>query len=584
VGNIKIENLNYSYPDIASPSLKNINIEIPQGQFVLIVGNSGSGKSTLIRSIAGLVPNFYGGTYQGNVYFDDQEIRKLNRREMIQKVGMVFQDPESQMVMTNVEQELAFGLENLELSNELMKRRIMEVTSALSLNEYRDHFIPELSGGQKQKIALASVLSMQPDILLLDEPTSQLDPIAGEEILTMVRRLNEENGITIVLTEQKLERCFHFADRIIIMDQGEIIKDSCDVSSIANWIVENNMSFIPPVSKVFANIGFQNVPVTVKQGRDMIRKHVIEKTDFKSRAIKSTLDQSAYEKEIKSHEIKENRPNSRGSDQYLLDVNKLWFTYPNGKEILKNVHLQIKEGSFSVIMGENGGGKTTLLKNINGLLRPSRGHVKLSGRDIKGLKVEEIAISVGYLSQNPNDYLFLPTVREEIEFTMKNLSLFDEGIIDEILTKLQIDQFKDMNPRDLSTGERQRVALASVLVTKPKLLLLDEPTRGLDYQLKEALGEILLSLVKEGTTILMIAHDVEFAAEYADDIVLFNDGSVIGSGCKFEMLTDSTFYSPQMSRLFNDFEERIVTIAQGEKALKERIQRQSKNEVLRRVE
>ncbi len=581
MGDIKIENLNYSYPDIANSSLKNINIEIPQGQFVLIVGSSGSGKSTLIRSIAGLVPNFYGGVYQGSVYINDTEIRNLSRREMIQKVGMVFQDPESQMVMTNVEQELAFGLENLELSNGLMKRRIMEVTSALSINEYRDHFIPELSGGQKQKIALASVLSMQPDILLLDEPTSQLDPIAGEEILTMVRRLNEENGITIVLTEQKLERCFHFADRIIIMDQGEIIKDSCDVSGIANWIVENEMSFIPPVSKVFANIGYQNVPVTVKQGRELIRNSAIAKTDFKSRAIKSVMDHLASEEVT---ENKKSRSNHTGADQYLLDISKLWFTYPNGKEILKNVNLQIKEGSFSVIMGENGGGKTTLLKTINGLLRPGRGHVKISGNDIKNMLVEEVALTVGYLSQNPNDYLFLPTVWEEVKFTMNNLGLVDDGIVDEILIKLQIEQFKDMNPRDLSTGERQRVALASVLVTKPKLLLLDEPTRGLDYQLKEVLGEILLGLVKEGTTILMIAHDVEFAAEYADDIVLFNDGSVIGTGSKFEMLTDSTFYSPQMSRLFHDFEERVVTISQGEKVLRESLQRYSENESLRRVE
>jgi energy-coupling factor transport system ATP-binding protein len=552
MADIKIENLNYNYPDTEKKALYDVNLSVPQGQFVLIVGGSGSGKSTLIRAMAGLVPDFYGGTYSGKVEIDNMELVDFERRDLVQKVGMVFQDPESQLVMTDAEQEIAFGLENLELPNGIMKRRIMEVTSALSMSGYRTSFIPELSGGQKQKVALASVLAMQPDILLLDEPTSQLDPIAGEEILTMVRRLNEENGITIVVTEQKLERCFHFADRIIVMDGGRIIKDSTDVNTIAKWSVKENKPFIPPLSRLFANIKYPEIPVTVKAGRELI------KNEFKLEETER-LGKYAYENADIDGQGQEGR--------LLIDIEDLWFTYPKGSEILKNINLKIRDNTFTVIMGENGSGKTTLLKNINCLLKPSRGHIRILGQDTRKINAEELSSMVAYLSQDPNDYLFLPTVREEVNFTLNNLGMKDDGIVDEIMEKLNIDEFAQSNPRDLSTGERQRVALASVLVTRPRLLLLDEPTRGLDYQLKENLGEILVNLKDEGTTILMIAHDMEFAAEYSDDVILMDDGGIVEKGSKYDLLSNSTFYSPQISRLFHNYRRNIVTVKQGEAIL-----------------
>lgn len=548
---IKIENLKYIYPENEDPALENINLTIPEGQFVLIVGGSGSGKSSLIRAMAGLVPDFYGGVYGGNVYLDDTEIRRMDRKSLVQKVGMVFQDPESQLVMTNVEQEIAFGLENLGLSNNLMKRRVMEVTSALGLSDYLHSSSHTLSGGQKQKVALASVLAMQPEILILDEPTSQLDPIAGEEILTMVRRLNEENGITVVLVEQRLERCFHLADRVLVMDKGKITYDHHAPETIATWSHKNDTPFIPPLAKLFAHVGCPEVPVTVKQGRKILKSYF----DMNSNDFKINIQPE----KIKSHKIVKNKS--------LVDIQNLWFTYPDGKEILKNVNLEINEGDFTVLMGENGAGKTTLLKNINGLLKPSRGSIKILGEDTKKKMVEELAPLVGYLSQNPNDYLFLPTVKEELDFTLKNLGLSDDGISDEILRTLQVFNYKDRNPRDLSSGERQRVALASVLVARPKLLLLDEPTRGLDYELKEKLAEILLKIKATGTAILMITHDVEFAAEYAEDIVLMAEGSMIARGDKYEMLTNSTFYSPQISKLFHNIFDDIVTLKQGEEVL-----------------
>lgn len=542
---VAIKDLTYRYPDGEKPALNNINLEIPEGEFVLLVGGSGCGKSTLIRAIAALVPEFYGGTYEGQVYIHGRETGRIDRRSLVQQVGMVFQDPESQLVMTGVEQEVAFGLENLGLASGLMKRRVMEVTSALALSGCLQSFIPELSGGQKQKVVLASVLAMQPGILILDEPTSQLDPVAGEEILTMVRRLNEENGLTVILVEQRLERCFHLADRVLVMEDGRVIQDGSP-GAVAGWAVDNHSPFVPPLAGLFAGAGCPEVPLTVKQGRKIIQSY-----SFRS-------DLKKPDREVK--------PTASGA-QGVVDIQNLWFTYQNGTEALKKVNLEIYPGDFTVIMGANAAGKTTLIKHIIGLLKPGRGRVTVTGRDTKKLSVEELAPIVGYLSQDPNDYLCLPTVREELSFTLKNMGLPDNGISQTILARLALEQYGKVNPRDLSAGERQRVALASVLVAGPAVLLLDEPTRGLDYRLKAELGNILKELQARGTAIVVVTHDVEFAAEYARDIVLMAEGTVIARGGKYEMLSGSTFYSPQISKLFNNIVDGVVTLEQGREIL-----------------
>jgi len=433
-----------------------------------------------------------------------------------------------------------------------MFRRIVEVSSALSLSTYKSDFIPELSGGQKQKVALASVLAMHPEILLLDEPTSQLDPIAGEEILTMVRRLNEENGMTIVLVEQKLERCFHLADRILLMEEGKIILDSKHMGEAKLWMALSKKPFIPPLSKLFATIDSKKIPVTVKEGRKLLRQWQLS-------GELSSFDLN------KSEEIKKEK---NVLFETALEIKNLWFSYPNGGEILKDINLSIKKGSFTVIIGENGCGKTTLLKQINGLLKPNRGKVFIYGEDSANKHVEDLSMDIGYLSQNPNDYLFLPTVLEEVLFTAKNLGVNEVWEAEDVLKKLDIEQHKNDNPRDLSVGQRQKVALASILVAKPRFLLLDEPTRGLDYLLKDKLGELLKELQKEGTTIIMITHDIEFAAKNGEDIILLDDGRVVDQGSKYKLLTQSTFYSTQISRLFSGYHNKVLTVEDGEKLLK----------------
>ncbi len=554
MADIKIQDLTYYYPETNKPALKKINLEIIEGQFVIIVGNSGSGKSTLLRTISGLAPGFYNGTLMGKIFLDDAETAQLSRYELVQEVGIVFQNPESQLVMMNVEQEIAFGLENLGLPYKLMKRRVMEMSSSLGLSAHLDSYVAELSGGQKQKVALAGVLAMHPGILLLDEPTSQLDPVAAEELLNIIRRLNEDNGTTIIMIEQRLERCCHLADRILVMENGGISAD-LKAGTRANrlWLQKAPAAYLPPLPRLFASAGYEELPLTVKQGRQLIKSYIPD------RKAGSKINWYPDEPPVSGVDPRKD----------LVDIRNLWFSYPNTGEALKNINLKIREGDFIAVLGENGAGKTTLLKNINGLLKPSRGSIQVAGKDTRELTIEEMALSVAYLSQDPNDYLFLPSVREEIDFTIKNLKLSEDGYSEEIIRDLKLDGYIQCNPRDLSAGERQRVALASVLVSKPRLLLLDEPTRGLDYQLKEQLGKLLQEINQQGTAVMMVTHDVDFAAEYAQDICLMFDGGVIERGSKYEVLQHSTFYSPQIGKLFNNIADDAITVDEGVKVLLE---------------
>ncbi|HHY05367.1 MAG TPA: ABC transporter ATP-binding protein [Clostridia bacterium] len=545
---IKVEDLTYYYPGTEAPALKGINLSLNRGEFVLLVGSSGCGKSSLVRALAGLIPDFYGGKIGGHIYLEGQEIRTITRPALVKKVGMVFQDPESQLIMSNVEQELVLGMENLGLPVSLMKRRVMEVGEAFSLSPYRQHSVNELSGGLKQKVVLASVLAMQPEILILDEPTSQLDPVAGEEILTIVRKLNEDQGMTVILIEQRLERCFHLADRVVVMDKGRIVQNRTSLEELVTWAVEEGSPFLPPLPKLFAKSGFTQIPLTVKEGRKLISDKIEE-----TKVV-----------------VAEEKKDEGKKQELLLQVENVAYTYENGVEALTGINLDFFAGDFLVLMGENAAGKTTLLKTIRGLLQPTKGTVRFGGEEIKERPVEEWAKDIGYLSQHPGDYLFLPTVREEIEFALDNLHLPKDSRVNFLLEKLGLTKFAESYARDLSTGERQRVALATVLVAEPKLIILDEPTRGLDYELKAYLGEILQDLQQAGQAILLVTHDVEFAAEYATEIALMTQGTIIAKGKKEEILSDSTFFSPQVAKLFRNLVvDPIVTLEQGKLVLEE---------------
>ncbi|HHW29553.1 MAG TPA: ATP-binding cassette domain-containing protein, partial [Syntrophomonadaceae bacterium] len=406
----------------------------------------------------------------------------------------------------------------------------------------RDKFTANLSGGEKQKVALAAVLAMQPRILVLDEPTSQLDPVAAGEFLDLVEYLNKELGYTVVLIEQRLERCFHLADRAVVMEQGEIIFDGTPADT-ARWQVAHQLPFIPPVAKFFASLHGSIIPLTVRDGRRELHNYLpIE-----------TLRESS-ERKIKLTPV--------DKEPAVLAAKNLWFTYPGGREVIRGQSLCVRKGEFVVILGANAAGKSTLLKLLAGVLKPDRGSVQLLGQDTRHLSLTELGRKVGYLSQNPNDYLFQDTVEDELRFTLNNFQLPDNGICDEILRKLNLYALRHANPRDLSSGERQRVALASILVTEPRLLLLDEPTRGMDYRLKAELGGFLQGITASGGSVVMVTHDVEFAAEYADRVVMVFDGMIACDGPR-EVLAESIFYAPQMARMFRGIAQGVLTVHEG---------------------
>ena len=477
----KVENLTYCYPEAEKAALNHINLEIREGEFILVAGGSGSGKSSLARALAGLIPDFYGGRVGGKVYFQGQDIRTMDRGKLAREVGMVFQDPEKQIVQTYVEAEIAFGLENLGLDNEEMQRRVAEVVCFMNLEQIRGAFTANLSGGQKQKLALASVLAMQPRVLILDEPTSQLDPVSAEDILNLVKRLNEEMGFTVIMIEQRLERCYHLADRILLMEKGRI---TCDGSAreVARKTSREDSPFLPPVARFFAGIESPSLPLTVKEGRKLLRSCVNIERALAARPAAGKVGGS---------------PTAPAARDSAVCLKNLWFTYPGGQEVLKDVSLDVREGEFAAVLGENGAGKSTMLRQLTGLLRPDRGTVQVLGKDVGRNGLKEIRRHTAYLSQNPNDYLFQDTVEEELLFTLKNFGLKDTSVVDEMLDRFRLARYRRTNPRDLSSGERQRVALASVLVMSPGLIILDEPTRGVDFRLKAELGRFLQQEAKK---------------------------------------------------------------------------------------
>jgi energy-coupling factor transporter ATP-binding protein EcfA2 len=463
---IKIDRFSFTYGGAPKPVLKDVNLEVKEGEFVIVVGLSGSGKSTLCRAMNGLIPHFYGGSVTGNVTVDGQEIRTTTPAKLANTIGMVFQDPENQLVMTNVENEMAFGMENLALPKKEMTERVNYYSRYFDVERFFKRFIPDLSGGEKQKVALASVLAMKPKYIVLDEPTSQLDEETAALFLDFLHQLNREQGVAIILIEHRLERCLHFARRIVLMEEGRIAADGS--------------------------------PEEVLPGLKM--KGLI--ADF-------------------SRKVKEN-----GHSDIILSARSLHFAYGQ-TPILQNLDLDVMGHEVVAIVGANGCGKSTLLKQLNGLLRPKQGRVELFGKDIAKSTTASMAKDIGYLGQNPNNYLFEETLEKELEFTLRNLKIDKELWTerkDWALGVLDLERFRRSFPRDLSCGERERAALASVIVGKPKILILDEPTRGMDYWNKMKLAAILESLKEQGMTTVLVTHDYRFVAEHANRVLLLSDG------------------------------------------------------------
>ncbi|MEW6181737.1 MAG: ATP-binding cassette domain-containing protein [Bacillota bacterium] len=556
------EDLTYRYPETEHPALRDINLVVDEGEFLLIAGESASGKSTLARALAGLIPHFYGGRLDGSLTYRGTEISSMKRGQLAREVGIVFQDPEKQLVATGVEAELAFGPENLGLPPEEIGRRLAEVMTFLNLTAVKNADTACLSGGQKQRVALAAVLAMQPKVLILDEPTSQLDPVAAEELLGFLKRLNEDTGLTVILVEQRLERCFHLVNRVVYLEKGTIAFDGSP-GETARRLAEKGLPCIPPVARFWAMAGFSPVPVTVKEGRDMLRRILPDRQNGE-RSRTPHPPTAGADTDNSRRKAPEKTPEVEPQELYV-SLEKVWFTYPDGTEALKDIKLNVAPGEFLAVLGPNGAGKSTLLRVMAGLLKPGRGRIA-GPWDNNATKTGPKAMNTAYLSQNPNDYLLRDTVEDELLFTLRNFRLPDDGVVDRVLAELRLEPHRRAHPRDLSGGERQRVALASMLVAGPRLLLLDEPTRGMDYRLKSDLGQMLRRRAAAGAGVALVTHDVEFVAQYAARVALLFDGRIVRSGPISTVLSDSLFYSTQISKLSKGFAQGLLT---PEDALKE---------------
>jgi len=499
-----------------------------------------------------LIPHFHGGAITGKVEVDGLDTMKHSTKELATRVGMVFQDPENQLVTVDVEREIAFGLENLGFPKGLMAKRVEEALDTVGIANLRHRTLNGLSGGEKQRVAIASVLALYPDVLVLDEPTSELDPKGAEEVLNVVERLNDELGITVILIEHRLDRVVQHVDRIIVLDNGVIVSDGTPRSTLSNGEFSKRGVEVPPMIRLVQGlrdkgISIDNTPLTVKEGRAALARV------FQHRVV-SQRSAERGEGAAKNLTLQAELTNDSKSDraQPLVEVKRLYHVYPGEFVALRNISLKVHEAEFVAIMGRNASGKTTLVKHFNGLLKPTKGDVVVDGVNTKETTTAHLARKVGYVFQNPNDHLFADSVEQEIAFSLRHLG-FQRGemepMIDEVLKRFGLTQYRHRYPRSLSGGEKQRVALASILVAQPKIIILDEPTRGMEYKLKAELMSYLDSYRKEGRVVILVTQDVETVAEYGDRVILLSEGRIVVDGAKRDLLSQALIFSPQINRL-----------------------------------
>jgi energy-coupling factor transport system ATP-binding protein len=514
-----LRNVSYWYPGSNQPVLRDVDWTIGRGEFVVLSGPSGSGKSTLLRCLNGLVPHFSGGKFGGEVLVDGYDTRATGPRDLAGTVGFVFQDPEAQAVAAVVEDDIAFGLEQAAVSRPLMRKRVEEALDLLGIAHLRRREIATLSGGERQRVALASAMVMQPGMLVLDEPTSQLDPWAAEEVFTALHRFNEDLGITIALAEHRLDRVAGHADRIRVL-RGDGMSIEATPAEALRLIPPEDL---PPIARLALALEWPEIPLTIKAARRFVPVLAPEPPApavVPSGAPIAELEQVTVER---GHAV-----------------------------VLRDVSLAIRSGELVAIMGRNGSGKTTLLRSILGLTPASSGRITVAERDVARVSAEQLAGIVGYLPQDPAKLLFAATVREELAFTLRHRPKtldWPARSAEELLRRLDLRHVGDRHPRDISVGERERTALAAVLIAAPRLLLLDEPTRGMDGKRKEALASILREERANGAAIVMATHDVELVAELATRVVLIADGEVIVDGSPQEVLAGSLAFSTQINKL-----------------------------------
>ena len=538
--NFKINNLSFTYPESKKQAIKNINLTINQGEFIVICGKSGSGKSTLLRMLKPeLTPH---GTKEGEIKFFGSD--EFSLRNSAEKIGFLMQNTEYQAVTHSVRTELAFGLENLGLDSKIIRLRIAEISSYFSLENIIDKKTAELSGGQKQMVCLASILAMHPDVIIFDEPTSQLDPMTAEALLNTIHKLCKENGITVIITEHRLENLIPIADRVIVMDSGEIISDTSPRNIPSELITDNDFvsSAVPTSMRLHSELKLKSpVSLNVAEGRQMLSSLFSEKPSY-------TVPDN------KKADIKA---------EVAIEVKDLWFAYDKSRYVLNGLDLRIKKCSFFAMLGANGAGKTTALSLISGTLTCKQGKIKLFGKPINKYKTDEIyGKTIGVLPQKCESLFGGYSVREDLEKSLTK-SVPDKKSrkerIDEVASFCEIADLLDRHPYDISGGELQRAALCMVLLKNPQILLLDEPTKGMDNLFKKQFARKIKELNNSVITVVMVSHDTEFCAEYCDECALIFDGMCALQDETTKFFSQNFFYTTSANKIAREFFPLAVT-------------------------
>ncbi|MDE6659573.1 MAG: ATP-binding cassette domain-containing protein, partial [Eubacterium sp.] len=525
---IRIENLTFYYPKSDIPAIDDFSVSIDSGDFFVLFGHSGCGKSTLLRQLKPQIAPH--GRKNGRVLFNGTTIDDVSERDSASKIGFVMQSPDNQIVTDKVWHELAFGLESLGFETEEIRRSVAEIASFFGIQNWFYKDVSELSGGQKQLLNLASVMVMQPSVLILDEPTSQLDPIAASEFLGALKKINQELGTTIIITEHRLEEVLPLANKAGFMEKGKLLS-SGTVEEVGRYLKENNNSMflaMPAATRIWGSVDTDfPCPVSVNDGRKFLKEYA-EKNDIKQLTV---------------------LPDKNFNDVKVLTEN-VYFRYSKDlPDVVKGVTLTAHSGELLCILGGNGTGKTTLLKLLSNYYKPYNGDVKTNGR-------------VCLLPQNPQTLFVKKTVFEDLADVLSEKKLSREQIderLENVLNLCRLSDFESRHPYDLSGGEQQRLALAKLLLLKPDILLLDEPTKGFDAEFKEEFADILKKLLNAGICIIMVSHDIEFCAKYADRCALFFDGNIVASGTPQKFFSSNSFYTTSANRIARDIIPNAVT-------------------------
>lgn len=530
---LTLDQVSFQYPDMDEYVLHHFSMNVSEGDFVVVCGPSGCGKTTLLRLLKHeLAPV---GKQSGTIMYAGKSLSAYEERTLIEDIGFVFQDPENQIVMDEVMQEIVFAMENLGYSNFEMRKRVAEMVHFFGMEDLLKEKPSELSGGQKQMLNLLSVLLLKPKVLLLDEPTSQLDPVAAKDLIVMLERLNKEMGMTIIIVEHRLEELFAIADQVVMLDSGEIVYEGASkevIHAIDTNADEQFIPYIPSVARLYLSEEPKptqtEIPLTVKDSKSWLAT-LPSKNEFTEKQNTKVMDP-------------ETTP--------FLSVKKVYFQYGRHTPmILKNLSLEIRKGEFFALIGGNGSGKTTLLKLCIGMIKAQRGSAKFAGSHVHKLNGKELFGTMAYLPQNPQTYFVEDTIEKEMKSVIAQHKMKDSELkITTMLETFGISHLRHRHPYDCSGGELQRSALACMLLGNPDILFIDEPTKGLDPIAKENFADVLKRLHQDGLTIVMVTHDIEFAAKYVERCAMMFDGEITVDGSPHHLFKGNYFYTTAINR------------------------------------